>query len=201
MDAMSPLRADAVRNRELLLQTAARLFEQEGVDVAMPRIAAEAGVGVGTLYRHFSDRHALVEAVYAAEVDRLSDADELLGGRTGAEALAEWMSRLLTYSRTKDGMPDAMKAVVAPASATAATRERIVAALQRILESGARDGTLRHDVDAEDVLRAVSGIFTQTSAPDWADRARSVVRIVLDGLRAGNSPSGRSSMSITSSNP
>jgi AcrR family transcriptional regulator len=198
---MTPLRADAARNRELLLQTAARLFEQEGLDVAMPRIAAEAGVGVGTLYRHFSDRQALVEAVYASEVDWLSDSDELLGGRTGAAALAEWMSRLLTYSRTKNGMPEAMKAVVAPASSTAATRGRIVAALQRILESGARDGTLRGDVDAEDVLNAVSGIFARTAQPDWPDRARSVVRIVLDGLGAGSSPSGRSSMTSTSSTP
>jgi AcrR family transcriptional regulator len=172
-------RADAARNRELLLQAAARLFEREGVDVAMPRISAEAGVGVGTLYRHFADRQALLAAVYASEVDRLSAADELLDGRTGAEALAEWMSRLITYSRTKDGM----KGVVAPDSATATTRRRIVAALERILEAGARDGTLRSDVDAEDVLRAVSGIYTRTSEPDWADRARSVTRIVLDGLR------------------
>jgi AcrR family transcriptional regulator len=176
-------RADAARNRELLLHAAARLFEREGVDVPMPRISAEAGVGVGTLYRHFGDRQALLAAVYAAEVDALSDADGLLGGQTGAEALAEWMSRLITYSRTKHGMPAAMKAVVAPDSATASTRERIVAALERILESGSRDGTLRPDVDAEDVLRAVSGIFSGTAEPDWADRARSVVRIVLDGLR------------------
>jgi AcrR family transcriptional regulator len=181
---MPRLRADAARNRERLLEAATGLFEREGVGVAMPRIAAEAGVGVGTLYRHFADRQALLAAVYASEVDRLSAADELLGGRTGAEALAEWMSRLIAYSRTKDGMPAAMKAVVAPDSSTATTRGRIVAALQRILESGARDGTLRSDVDAEDVLRAVSGIYTRTSEPDWADRARSVIRIVLAGLRA-----------------
>jgi len=185
---MPPLRADAVRNRELLIEAAAGLFEREGVDVAMPRIAAEAGVGVGTLYRHFADRQALLAAVYASEVERLSAAGELLAGRTGAEALAEWMSRLITYSRTKDGMPAAMKAVVAPESTTGTTRARIVAALERILQSGAGDGTLRADVDAEDVLRAVSGIFTGTSEPDWADRARSVTRIVLDGLRGSGPP-------------
>src|SRR6202522_2763904 len=108
------LRADARRNRERLLEVAVRAFSQEGPDVTLDSIAKEAGVGIGTLYRHFPTREALVEAAYRSELARLCDAaPSLLATLSPGHALRVWMDRFVDYMTTKRGMAEALRAVIA----------------------------------------------------------------------------------------
>src|SRR5579863_7175013 len=112
--AARPLRADARRNRDRLLGVAVRAFSQSGPDVTLDAIAKNAGVGIGTLYRHFPTREALIEAAYRNELVRLCDAtDDLLASSRPEVALREWMGRFLAYMTTKRGMADALRAVIA----------------------------------------------------------------------------------------
>src|SRR5216683_7288685 len=109
-----PLRADAQRNRDKLLDVAVRAFSQEGPDVPLDAIAKEAGVGIGTLYRHFPTREALIEAAYRNELARLCDAvAELLQAMPPDQALRAWMDRFVDYMTTKRGMAGALRAVIA----------------------------------------------------------------------------------------
>src|SRR5271163_2029433 len=124
-----PLRADAQRNRERLLEAAVRAFSAEGPDVTLDAIAKEAGVGIGTLYRHFPTREALVEAAYRNELGRLCDAaDELLATMAADQALRTWMDRFVDYMTTKRGMADALRAVIASGgNPYAQSRDRLTA--------------------------------------------------------------------------
>src|SRR5262245_54317410 len=109
-----PLRADARRNRDRLVEAAVRAFTQGGLDATLESIARDAGVGIGTLYRHFPTREALVEAAYRNELARLCDAaTELLADRPADGALRAWMDRYVDYMATKRGMADALRAVIA----------------------------------------------------------------------------------------
>src|SRR4051795_1656550 len=106
-------RADACRNRDLLLDVASAAFAREGVDASLERIAKDAGVGIGTLYRHFPNRDALLEAVFRHNVDDIaSQADELIETLPGDQALAEWMNRFVRYVSTKKGLATHLKSVV-----------------------------------------------------------------------------------------
>src|ERR1700759_2316242 len=138
-------RADAVRNREKLLIAATELFAARGTDVSLEAIAKRAGVGIGTLYRHFPTRGALVEPAYRNEVAQLTAAaPSLLEQHPPDEALAEWMERFVAYAIAKKGMRGALRMELFPD-----TRERIVGAIAQLLEAGMRDGTLRADIDAD----------------------------------------------------
>src|SRR5258708_5683395 len=109
-----PLRADARRNRDRLLEAAVRAFSADGPDATLDAIAKEAGVGIGTLYRHFPTREALVEAAYRNELDRLCDpVPELLEAVPADEALRTWMDRFVDYMTTKRGMADALRWLIA----------------------------------------------------------------------------------------
>jgi AcrR family transcriptional regulator len=185
-DAPRTLRADARRNREQLLASAAELFAERGAAVSLEAVARHAGVGIGTLYRHFPTRDALVSATYRNEVAQLgAAAGELLETHAPAEALAAWMDRFVAYAATKRGMSEALQSVVASESDLfRGTRDEILQALGTLLAAGVRDGSLRSDVDAEDVLRGTSGIWVATQDPDWRERADRLVRLIVDGLRA-----------------
>jgi AcrR family transcriptional regulator len=175
------MRADARRNRAELLRIAAELLATEGPDVPLAKIAGRASVGVGTLYRHFPRREALVAATYAHEIDQLGQVDALLEHGTAADALTAWMDRFMEFARTKRALSEVLHA---PSSAPVPTaRTTIVEALSRILRVGAQDGSLRNDVDAEDVLRATTGLWAGTDQPDWETRADRLTRLVIDGLR------------------
>lgn len=180
------MRADARRNREKLLSTALELFMERGPDVSMDAVAKAAGVGAGTLYRHFPTREALIEAAYLSELIRLEEgARELLAAHPADEALALWTEMFLEYAQTKRGMAGALQSVVASGGDPyRESRGRIVGAVSLIVESGQAAGVLRSDVDAEDVVRAVVGVFSIPADDEWAERARTLLRIVLDGLRA-----------------
>ena len=171
-------RADAVRNREKLVAAAGARFADDGPDAPLEAIARDAGVGIGTLYRHFPKRADLVGAVYAEELDQLADVPALLDGRTGAEALEAWMARLAEYAQAKAALVPAIRAAGGPMPVA---RETLVGALAMLLDAGRADGTLGAELDAEDVLHALAGVFT---AADPARVAR-LTRFVLDGLRTG----------------
>ena len=142
-------RADARRNRDKLLAAATQAFAEEGDAVALETIAARAGVGVGTLYRHFPSRDALVAAAYLNEVDALcAAAADLLASLPADQALRAWAERFAGYIATKRSMGDALRSAVgSDAPMFAETRERILGALGVLLDAGAASGTLRPDVE------------------------------------------------------
>lgn len=180
-----PARADARRNRERLLAAARTAFTRDDTTVALEAVAREAGVGIGTLYRHFPTREALVEAVYSAELDAVTSAVEpLLAELPPHEALRAWMDRYADLVTAKRAMAGSL--TLAPASGrgvTANTRERLTASVAAFLHAGARAGTLRGDVPADDVITMLLGVFLSTAAGDRGDRVRPLLDLVVDALR------------------
>jgi AcrR family transcriptional regulator len=179
--AAKPMRADALRNRERLLAAAKKLFS-EGNDASLEDVAKTAGVGVGTVYRHFPTRSDLVEAVYRSGVAALATAaDELAGELPADEALVEWTDRFIAFAATKRGMSEALGALIASGSdIKEGSREQMIGAMRTLLKAGAADGTLRRDVDAESVMGALGGIFLSTESPDQAGK---IAALVTDGVR------------------
>lgn len=172
---MNVMRADAARNREKLLAAAAEEFALRGSSASLEAIAKRAGVGIGTLYRHFPTREALVAAAYAAEVDDLrAAADELLAQYPPDEALDRWLERWLEYTATKRGMAGVLTADMREASVG-----KIPAAIERLLSAGIAAGTLRADVEVEDVRGMIAAVWQVTDG----DRARRMLRVLMDGLR------------------
>ena len=183
-----PLRADAQRNREKLLSAATEAFAAEGEDAALETVAALAGVGIGTLYRHFPNRDALVVAAYQHEVDALcaAAADLLAAGKPADEALRAWTERFADYIATKRRMGNALRSAAASDSPLfAQTREQILGALRLLLDAGAASGTLRSDVDPRDVIRVIHGIWYLPSGPEWREDVGRMLELVIDGLRYG----------------
>ncbi|MEV5413196.1 helix-turn-helix domain-containing protein [Thermopolyspora sp. NPDC052614] len=188
-----PGRADARRNREKLIAVARAAFATADDTVALEAIAREAGVGIGTLYRHFPTREALVEAVYAAELDDLAaGAATLLDEYPPEIAIRAWMERYASFVATKRGMVDTLRAGWASGRiATPTTRERLTAAIGTILASGARAGSLRSDVEPEDVIAMLLGVFLSTTALDAPQRTGRLLNLIADALRPGPEPSDR----------
>jgi AcrR family transcriptional regulator len=182
-----PARSDARRNREKLVTVARAAFAAADGPVALEAVAREAGVGIGTLYRHFPTREELVEAVYAAELDDLTAAaPALLEEFPPAVALRAWMDRYGAFVATKRGMADVFRASVASGRiTTAVTRRRITGAVGAILEAGARAGTLRADADPEDVTTMLLGVFLATSAGHTPDQLGRLFDLVVDAVRPG----------------
>jgi len=182
-----PLRADAQRNRERLLAAAMQAFAVEGEEVALESVAARAGVGIGTLYRHFPNRDALVVAAYQNEVDELcAAAADLLASVPADEALRAWADRFADYIATKRAMGNALRSAAASDSPLFAnTREQILGALRLLLTAGVGDGTLRADVAPSDVIRVINGIWYLPDGPEWRDSVGRMLDLVIDGLRYG----------------
>lgn len=154
-------RVDARRNRERLLEAARRGFATAGGTLPLEAVAREAGVGIGTLYRNFPTREALVEAVYAAELDAvIASANHLLATRPPQDALRAWMDRYADFVATKRGMIGTLRAGwVSGRIQTSTTRERITATIADFLAAGVRTGTLRSDVDPDDATALLLGVF------------------------------------------
>lgn len=182
-----PLRSDARRNRDRLIETAAQAFSHSGVDTSLEAIAREAGVGAGTLYRHFPTREVLIEAVYRHEVEGLvSAADELSRTREPDEALAEWMQRFVGYMATKRGMRDSLRLLLESNSPLfAQTSGAVPLAFKSLMEKAARAGSIRTDANSADVLHALSSIYSASDGADWQDRSKRLVGLIMDGLRYG----------------
>ncbi len=179
------LRADARLNRDRLLAVARAAFAAADGSVPLEGIARDAGVGVGTLYRHFPTREALVEAVYAAELDDVTaSAQALLDQLPPEEALSAWMNRYAQFIVTKRGMLDTLRAGWASGRITTlATRQRITATIATILTAGARAGTLRDDVEPDDVTALLLGAFLSTATNDDPDQAARLLDLVVDAVR------------------
>lgn len=180
-----PLRADAQRNRDRLLDAAVRAFSRSGPDVALDAIAKDAGVGIGTLYRHFPTREALVEATYRNELARLCDAAaDLLETMPPDQALRTWMDRFVDYMTTKRGMADALRAVIASGgNPFAESRDRLTAAITTLLKAGATAGILRPDVEPDDVLASLGGVTLAAGEPERRAQAGRMLDLLMDGLR------------------
>lgn len=180
-----PLRADAQRNRDRLLEAAVSAFSREGPDATLDAIAKDAGVGIGTLYRHFPTREALVEAAYRNELARLCDAvSDLLRAMPPDDATRAWMDRFVDYMTTKRGMADVLRAVIASGgNPFAQSRDRLVGAITALLQAAAAAGTIRPDIEPADVLASLSGVSLAAGEPAQRDQARRLLDLLMDGLR------------------
>lgn len=181
-------RVDALRNRDKLVQVAGAAFAAADGTVSLEGIAREAGVGIGTLYRHFPTREALVEAVYAAELDDVAaGAPALLQELPPDAALRAWIERYAGFVATKRGMADTLRAGWASGRIAApATRERITTAIATILAAGAEAGSLRADVEPDDVTVMLLGIFLAGSAATGghaSEQTGRLIDLVMHALR------------------
>jgi AcrR family transcriptional regulator len=176
-----------LNNRHALLGVAVSMLSRSDQDVSLEAIAKEAGVGIGTLYRHFPTREALVVEAYGDEIDQLCTAvTGMLATLPADVALREWMQWFVDYVGTKRGMAEALGAAVGATSGQLAdTREQILGALQTLLEAGWEAGMIREDVDVDDVLSTLRGIWMTASDPPHGDRARRLLNLLMDGLRTG----------------
>ncbi|MFG3524060.1 TetR/AcrR family transcriptional regulator [Nocardia nova] len=183
-------RADATRNRDQLLAVATRMFASGESDASLRAIAREAGVGIGTLYRHFPTRESLVDAVYRGQVVRLTTgARELLGQLPPAAAMRQWMDLFGDWIATKNGMLDTLVAMIeAGEIAHAQTRTELLAAVTMILDAGHAAGDLRSDATAEDIAAMLVGIFTVAPRPTHEAMASRLLNLLMDGLRPAAQP-------------
>jgi AcrR family transcriptional regulator len=178
------LRADAARNRESLLTAATRAFAAAEEPASMRAIAREAGVGMGTLYRHFPTRESLIDAVYRDQAERLSaGALQLLEQLPPADALRRWMDLFGQWLVTKRGMIGTLLAGDDPGQTHPQSRAEMLSAITAILDAGAAAGDLRTDVDAEDVAAGLVGIFLVAGAPARHDQAARLLDLLMDALR------------------
>ena len=179
-------RADARRNREGLLEAAKAAFAELGADASLEEIARRAGVGIGTLYRHFPTRDAVVEAVYRREVQQLAGAaPRLIESLPPVEALRAWMRLFIDYVAAKRVIAPALKSLVGGGSALYAdSSARINQAMALLVECAQASGDVRPSVEAADLLRALIGFAYVNSAPDWEASARRLIDLMIDGLRS-----------------
>jgi len=178
-------RTDALRNRERILEVAKGAFTRHGADASLDEIAKQAGVGAGTLYRHFPTRDALIEAVYRSEVEKLAAA-----GRTFAAAmppiaaLRGWMLLFVDYIAAKHIIAPALNSVVGgPSRIYEGSRALIKEAIDELVKSAKKSGDVRRDLEASDLLRAVIGVSHVGSGPDSQQSARRLVDILIAGSR------------------
>jgi AcrR family transcriptional regulator len=186
-EAAKDLRADARRNREKLIEAAAPAFAEHGVNASLEEIARQAGVGIGTLYRHFPTRESLVEVVYGREVESLLAAADDLAAREAADvALEQWLLRFVGYLAAKRGMAESLRVLFASNSQLfEKSKGKVPQTLQRLVKAASDSGTIRRDIDAADLMQALSGIYSAPHTPDWRERSRRLVRLLMDGLRSG----------------
>ena len=184
--ALRKPRSDSIRNRERLLKAAARVFSAGGPDASLEAVARRAGVGIGTLYRHFPTREALFEAVYRREVDDLGDlAERLAGDLPPVEALRRWLRANVQLVATKKGMLAALAlAAYGPAELYAYSFKRLTNAVGLLLKRAVAAGEIRADITAEDLLRALVGLSYSYDRPDWQATVARLVDVFVDGLIA-----------------
>lgn len=178
-------RADAVRNRERVLEAAKAVFSAGGSEASLEAVARHAGVGIGTLYRHFPTREALYEAVYRREVEQLGDlAEQLENAPEPVEALRRWLRANVEFVATKKGMVAAL-ALVAHGSTElhAYSFDRLTRAIGTLLARAVAAGAIRGDISAEDVLRALIGMCYMHDQPGWQSSVLRMLDVFVDGLR------------------
>ncbi|MCS0497678.1 TetR/AcrR family transcriptional regulator [Ancylobacter sp. MQZ15Z-1] len=177
-------RADAIRNRERVLDAAKVVFSAGGPDASLDAVARRAGVGIGTLYRHFPTREALFEAVYRREVDQLGDfAEELKGEPDPVKALRRWLGANVDLVSTKKGMLAALAiASYGSCDLYAYSFERLTRAIGLLLARAVEAGEIRDDVSAEDLLRALVGMCYLHDQVGWQANVVRLMDVFVDGL-------------------
>jgi AcrR family transcriptional regulator len=188
LQAESKLRADAQRNRERILAIAREAFTHSGGDitqVSLDDIAKQAGVGPGTLYRHFANRDELLEAVYKAEVEGLAETATVFSATLPPEeALRRWMLLFIDYIATKKIIAPALNNLAGgPARVFAQTSKLIYGAVDLLTGQAIAHGVMRSDVQGVDLIRALVGVSYLANVPDWRETATRLVDILLAGSR------------------
>jgi len=178
-------RADSVRNRERVLIAAKAVFAAGGPAGSLEAVARQAGVGVGTLYRHFPTREALFEAVYRNEVEQMVELAERLGtDLPPLEALVRWMHANVEFVATKKGMSAALAvAVHASSGLMAYSMDRLSRALETLRRRAVDAGAIRADISAEDILRTIVGLCYTHDKPGWQGTVLRLVDVFVDGMR------------------
>jgi AcrR family transcriptional regulator len=178
-------RADAQRNRERILEVAKVAFTRHGAEATLDEIAREAGVGSGTLYRHFPDRDTLIEAVYRSEVEKLSGAGQRYAERMPPlAALRAWMLLFIDHVAAKRLILPAMDTVEGgSARLIDGARGMIHGTFRALVVRAMESGDLRADLDPNDLGRALVGVFHTTAMPGWEASARRIVDILIAGAR------------------
>ena len=178
-------RADSLRNRDRLLVAARDVFSAGGPDASLESVARVAGVGIGTLYRHFPTREALFQAVYRREVDQLVDlAVKLAAEGPPMEALRRWLHAQIGVVATKKGMLAALNPAAGSASELYAnSAQRLGRSVSALMEAAVAAGAIRDDIAPEDVMRALIGMCYTREQPGWQDKVIQLMDVFLDGLR------------------
>ncbi|WP_020664187.1 TetR/AcrR family transcriptional regulator [Amycolatopsis benzoatilytica] len=178
-------RADAERNRARLLTAAREAFGAADEPVTLERIARDAGVGIGTLYRHFPTREALVEALYRDELAQVvASAPKLLATEKPLRALRRWMDRFAEYASTKHDMADTLRAIIEAGTVDMTqVRAELTTAVQLILDAGAADRTLRTDLQAQDVVVTVVSACAMPVLPGGPEQRGRMFDLIVDGIR------------------
>ncbi|MCC3275673.1 MULTISPECIES: TetR/AcrR family transcriptional regulator [unclassified Arthrobacter] len=192
MTATKQLRADARRNRDALIAAARHVFDAGDVELRFDDFARLAGVGTGTLYRHFPTREALAEAVYQEEIDSLCErAGELQDAMPAEEALEAFLHGMVDHMESQKGL-GATLAVLLSGSTTAIAdgTRKLTSAVDTLVTAAAAAGTIRKDIGAGAVLLALHGIGTAYGQPGWRHDADGMITLLMDGMRTTGS--GRS---------
>ncbi len=178
-------RADSARNRQLLIDAAKAAFTDIGLQVSLEEIARRAGVGIGTLYRHFPSRESVVEAVYRREVEQLTEAvPQLLKTSQAGEALHKWMHLFVDYIATKRLIAPSLGAATGGTSALRAnSAELITHAMTTLVKRAVESGDVRNDIAPSDLLRAMVGVSYGNPDQAWEASARRLIDLLMDGLR------------------
>src|SRR6267143_6552462 len=181
-------RSDAQRNRERILEVAKEAFTRSGANTSLDDIARDAGVGPGTLYRHFPTREELLEAVYRTEVEKLAAADrEFSDAMLPVEALRAWMLLFVDYIATKQIIAPALNSLVGgPSKLYEGSRGQIQGAIDSLVKRAIKSCDIRRDLEPFDLLRALIGVSHVASGPDWQQSARRLVDILITGSRTIN---------------
>jgi len=179
-------RADAQRNRERILDVARRAFTRDGAHASLDEIAKQTGVGPGTLYRHFATREALLEAVYRSEIEKLATAPQRFAELPPIDALRAWLLLFVDAIAAKKIIAPALHAVGGGhPTAIEASYASMHDAVRALAKRAVKSGDLRKDLDPVDLLRALVGVSSVATNPDWQQSARRLVDILIAGSRPG----------------
>ena len=183
--ALRKPRADAQQNRERILEVAKEAFTRFGANTSLDDVAKEAGVGAGTLYRHFPTRDALIEAVYRTEVEKLAAAQQKFAETMPPiEALRAWMLLFIDYIAAKHIIAPALNTFVGgPSKLYEGSRAQIQGAIDALVKRAIKSGGIREDLDPFDLLRALIGVSNVATSPDWRESAKRLVDILITGSR------------------
>jgi len=178
-------RADALRNRERILDVAKEAFARHGANASLDDIAKQVGVGPGTLYRHFPTREELLQAVYRSEMEKLAAAERKFAqSMPPIEALRAWLLLFVDAIETKQIIAPALSALIGdPKKVFAASHDQLHEALSALVQRAIKSGDMRKDTDPMDLLRALVGVAHVATSPDWQQSAKRLVDILITGSR------------------